>query len=344
MIASYLTTNYEHSNFSISQTKFEEGLAADIAAILSKEIYPTTNGSAPPTKATSNMLSSYNRRGTIIGASIGATVFLVLILVSITCVMRRRKHRSSKSNTGRNIDSLNHLKLGEPPPRTAFSLQEIDHNSLIGLYRELPESGIMELPDGRSLSGPNADIQELSQPLTPGVHELLAYDDSSEKLVGQQQRIQNAIAISICTTILTESWISVGAERDSPRVETFISSGPRPQEQVDLNRSLPPTPISESPQISPSMAAFEYKLNKKHKNSLISREVVENIFPSQGYRRRTHSRAVRSLSEFGRCGCLYATSPLEGMEIVVPPGQSEARISNALKRPAQFLRAQGKFF
>lgn len=218
---------------------------------------------------------SHIPRNIAIGASIGAFSFLLLIFLGIIYATRRKRRAKGQV--------VNDKVEPPTPPREPWALtissspREIDHNSMVGPVRELPDSGKVELQDDHPPTGLGNEVSEMSQALAPVPHELRTHRSSQVMI---QLRTANVRKIFKSTKISRESWTSVASSDGTPRVETIISALAQQRDfdadsasvvtssfkaeiysfymrkSLDLNRSLPPTPISESPQMSPVVVKF----------------------------------------------------------------------------------------
>ena len=156
------------------------------------------------------------------------------------------------------------------------SAQEIDHNSMAGNIRELPDStrAKVELPSEQAPLAPDNEIFEMSEAPPPIPHESKPGRGSH---VMVQERTADTWKIFFPTKIPRRSWMSVASSDGAPCVETVISASAQRKElnmdeasimtsnleadilslyvrtPLDLNGSLSPTPISESPQVSPTL-------------------------------------------------------------------------------------------
>ncbi|KAK0513754.1 hypothetical protein JMJ35_003476 [Cladonia borealis] len=314
----YLITNYEHSNFSVSQCLFEDGVPLALITI-------------PPAATTS---SSHVSRGLIIGASIGATLFLLLIILLSTWAIRRRR---AKKQITQKSDITAPFREGKIS--TAFSIQEIAHNSLFyGDYRELADSGKIELLDETRPSGSAKEISELPPEPPPVYHELMAETVSYGPLKLQKysstSSTKSKTGIYVSTKILTNSRSSEGGS-STPRVETIITSSTRHSfksdqpsrsqspwpKPLDLDRPLPPTPISESPQVSPITPASKRSGRRRlpikaPPNSTSTSGTFDYVSPT------STTKNAGSLSSSGRSPLSETSMELE---IVIPPGYTEPR-------------------
>ena len=169
----------------------------------------------------------------------------------------------------------------QQPRASSFKYEsEIGHNSMVEPSHELPDSAKarVELLNEQNPSGSCIEISEMPEVLPPVPHELRA-DRGSHVMV--QTRTADRWKIFTSTKIARKSWTSLALSDRAAYVETAISTSPlqrkgisrggspidtsTPEAEIyslylrkslDLNRSLPPTPISESPQISPVLAGL----------------------------------------------------------------------------------------
>jgi len=159
------------------------------------------------------------------------------------------------------------------------SLRKIDSDSIYRPIRELPDTTRAELLDERSPSGSSNTIPELFQSFARMAHELRSYTTSRHHSVSHTHSV-NASRILISTRISRKSRTSFRSSSSAPCVETTISSSAHRENpnrgqtsviapttaaeiyelymrrSLNLDRSLPPTPISESPQMSPVFIRF----------------------------------------------------------------------------------------
>ena len=168
----------------------------------------------------------------------------------------------------------------EPKALSFKYAREIDDNSMVEPFRELPDSAKarVELLNKQAPSGSGNNTFEMSEVLAPVSHELRA-DQGSHVMI--QTHTADRWKIFTSTKFLRKSWTSLASSDRATCIETAISASPLQRKGIsmgrtsidtsnleaeiyslylrkslDLNRSLPPTPISESPQISPVLANF----------------------------------------------------------------------------------------
>lgn len=372
----YLTTNYEHHKFSVSQARFEDSLSENIVAITSAHPLPT---------------KSHNRisRNSIIGLSFGVTACLILIVFVVYLTRKWLRKHSLNNDMSRNA---------EPPkfsqdikPENPSTPHEIDNNSMYQQV-ELPDTGRVELLVGKSPSGSDKEMAEMPQSPTPvPTYELGTRHTSiaTSTLHRQSDRIRNAIYVR--NGFSRQSGDSFSALKESPCVETVISSSPR-HESLDLerplptppertaeylNRALPSIPNSESTQISPTKTSSSGRFSVTNcLHSLSSRtsttfsdsgtdpldNSLDMVWNDYDMSWESHHRQEPSLSSLSRSSTnieimilpevagrqirrhpSLSSLPTE-IEIVVPPGTPKSQIPNSPRSRTEERRTQGNFF
>lgn len=203
-------------------------------------------------------------------------------------------------------------------------------NSLIGLHRELPDSGKQELLNMESPSGSGKEVLELSGSSEAVAHELperfsgaarktMTGYISKERPMTQHRNASNKCKIFVSTNMASESCTSIDTLSDIPCVETAISA--YSAKAVFVNRSLPPTPISESPQVSPVEISFRRTLRVKKE----SETFVEESSAIKSLRGTTggvlaHFYANSSQPEFP-----HMSLASMNIEIMIPPDIPEVK-------------------
>ena len=257
---------------------------------------------------------------------------LLIIIFLSTWGIRRRRAKKPENRKSDITAPLQGLEVS-----TAYSVQEIAHNSRFYGYRELPDSGKIELQDEKQPSGSAKEILELPPEPPPVYHELMAETVSTGPLklkkYSTASSTKSKTGIYVSTRILTNSRSSEGGS-STPRVETIITSSagddslnsnhssrsqspwPKP---LDLDRPLPPTPISESPQVSPITPASKNSGRRRPPikappNSASTSGTFEYVSPTSSNKNsdRFNSRGHSPLSESSMV-----------LEIVIPPGDTE---------------------
>ena len=251
----YLITNYEHQNFSISQTRFDNlnSTKKELVALPAATATPTPVGTpivptAAPTFSPSpapahNGLSQQTKVGVIAGSTAAVTIsFLVLALL----FWRWRKNKKNSPKT----------PLGKPQMVTTLQKQEMD---------------------GHGVSYKPGKFKTISYPIEPNKDDAPAYTDAElgaheifEVPGPDQPHFQE-----LMSRPPPRSWIPRGRDRTSRKNYIDYVSGKRSRRRadseantlppiskfcrvpmncipsrgspVDLNRSLPPTPLLQTP-------------------------------------------------------------------------------------------------
>ena len=170
------------------------------------------------------------------------------------------------------------MPFQEPRALIISPAREIRHSSMFSPFRELPDraKAKVELLNEQAPSASGNEIPEMSEAFPPVSHELRTKRGSH---VMVQTRNADSCKIFKSTKISRKSRSSF-ASSGGACVETVISASNQRKasnmdrasiitsniaaeiyplyirESLDLNRSLPPTPILESPQLSPVLAKF----------------------------------------------------------------------------------------
>ena len=155
-----------------------------------------------------------------------------------------------------------------------MSAQEIATNSLVGLFRELPDSGKVELRDQRSFSesdnvtaGMATSDQLVAQELrtrrsSPSVLQSAATSESQNYLMKAFARTHCNDKMVFDETSDAERVIAVRSRPEGHETEraSIVSSNVEAEiyslyrrSPLGFSGSLPPTPISESPQLLPAV-------------------------------------------------------------------------------------------
>lgn len=267
----YLIVNYEQSNFSVSQRKFQGDLHHDIIAMTTAEL-----GTPPPATPLPTIPSDrpgtrgYLSLGAMLGLAIGPALLLILsFLIIVILSRRRRSKRLEKSNQLSNRDSP---QSNSPNPWEISSIKEIDTKSV----SEVPDSGKAELQDHQTHNHPHYFIQELqinrlsvepenktqtaAQTGQPIIYELMAQaleiDPNTPRTTPKSTTFSKSSIQSNPTTI------SNPKSHHQPRIKHRKPLFPNPPSLDEkkirfsgrrisrgLNRPLPPTPDS-SPRVS----------------------------------------------------------------------------------------------
>lgn len=203
-------------------------------------------------------------------------------------------------------------------------------NSLIGLHRELPDSGKHELLNMESPSGSGKEVLELS-----GSSEAVAYElperfsaatrkvmtgySSSGRPMTQRRNASNKCRILVSTNMGRESCTSIDTLTDIPCVETAISA--YSAKAVFVTRSLPPTPISESPQVSPVEISFRRTLQLKKR----SETFVEGSCAIKSFGGTTGGVLTQSYANSPQPEYPHMSIASMNIEIMIPPDIPEIK-------------------
>jgi len=226
----------------------------------------------------------HSRRNVVLGTSIGSAAFLLLLVVAIIFVVRRkRRHTRQREDVGLNRNITGHQEtLQDPRPSIISYTREIDDNSNIGHIHEIPDTGVAELFNEllyeMSPSEPGHGTARSSGVLPQVSHELRTHR-SSQVVVhartsskGPLYRLKE-VPRKNCKDVVTSdgaSTIQMVLALSAQHVDhvdqddaSGVTSNLKAQiyssymrKPLDLNRTLPPTPISETPQASPAVADF----------------------------------------------------------------------------------------
>ena len=268
-------TNYEQSNFSVFQSKFQDEFESEIVAISS---------------AGKESSGSHTTRNTVIGVSLGIVVLFSLSFFAIVWTVKKKQKQKMRDN---------HKREGVLCPTASMEsqqqlVQEISADNIISLYRELPE-------DGRG---------ELVEPNAPIAHELMPHATSDERSMIQYHDARNTSTMFASHDRARESSTTIDTSTDM----SVRSQNPK---TVDLYRSLPPTPISESLQVSPVEGRFSKGVIARKGSDLLIEEsaAVKSVCGAIG-RVPPHILLLPRQRGYGHSS---NASMVLDMEIVIPP-------------------------
>lgn len=273
----YLTTDYGHGNFSVSQCRFEEPMKPDIVPILSDNSITTTDSALGPSSVNTARpdQTSHLGRQKIIGISVGAVLgfLLLLALCCWPCIARYRRKRRSVLRTRAVLSSAEEIQrvfeVNTGPPQASVNRSTPSLQSIMGLYvtnndpvpeintnswnflREVPDNGRAELPE-------NPRLCELSHTVHSATSEDLIPRTRAEPgpKPPLSPRRRRGLVMStggiLSTGNIVKYWMSLTGLRVSQSenpISAEFSTFARPKRSY-LEKSLPTTPISESPQES----------------------------------------------------------------------------------------------
>lgn len=205
------------------------------------------------------------------------------------------------------------MKIGQQP------IQEMAYNGLIGPYGELPNSEKAELVD------PNA----------PVAHELMDQRPSDGTSMLRYHAPRNTNTTLILTNISTRSWTSIDTSSNTQCVQA------QKLETIDLNRSLPPTPISESPQVGPVTVKFNGAIASRRDPDVIdgrSAAVESTCEKDMG-----HVQSPTHLNAWQRRFAHLSYASME-METVIPPDLLEVETIKPLNVVKKTEECRRNFF
>ena len=244
----------------------------DLVSIQSMDKVDESVPSASPSVVSKH---DHRHRDTIIGSSIGAAAFLMIAVIVAILLIRTRRRKKGREGSQSQYITAQHEDSVELPDLT--STQEIGNNSLIWPFREAPDNGVVELPERISPSEDHRQSSRASHMSRPDGHTLQSGRGSQLNTPSGQGDPRR---IHLSTTISRSSRADTASSTGTSGIETVIFASPMSEDfdlegasittsntkaaifssymrkPLDLNRSLPPTPISESPQWSPAVATF----------------------------------------------------------------------------------------
>ena len=322
MDSRYLITDYERANFSLSECKFEDNYAQDLISIASTTRTP-----------------SHRSRPLTIGTSVGAASLIILITITILFAIRKRRRNQNKKAEPTDPSPETRASQEKPRATTVCSIREIHQNSLCGPIRELPDNGMAELLDDKFPSGSGNQIAEMTPSRIFVAHELGTSRSSKEQLVVQtnfqkkSKSLQSpSSSVKSSTTfesfdgdhfierqISNEAGLSTPASTISPEISPSSM-----WKDLNLNRSLPPTPISESPQMSPN--SFRYREEMPSPQYSLKSTSPTSMFSA------THAPRKALASKFSNASTRPRCHPggysLKGLEKTIPPDRSNSDASD----------------
>ena len=225
-----MVTNYEHGNFSVSQCKTGNLTKDSLVPIPAAS--PTVNPPIVPvaapssTHATKAGLSQETKAGIIAGSIAAALlIFLMLGMVLWTWRSRLRKRRTSS--------------LDKSQIHYVFEKQELDGTAFTrhSQWNTEKKAELM-----------NVEVVEL--PNDPVIHEIMSRPRKSWIPKKRRPSHKRTYTAYINIKKARENRMSNG--KVSPPISKFcsISCAPVKEKLINLNRTLPPTPVFRSPRVS----------------------------------------------------------------------------------------------
>ena len=262
---SYLATNYEFNNFSISQSVFDDAASPNLVALPSNDTVLESR-------------QDDTRRKLATGTAVGVGMFLIIVAAAIILVFRSRRKRSRTTDSQPAIPQL--LQDPEIPiPET----QEIGHNSLNGSPLELQDAGRAELLDHHMQTGSGNVMNELPQvdPSTELEEVVLR-----SSILPQSRHAQDRGSLSASSLANTRSRRSVSIVAVVALDEADLST-----ESVDqtlpINKPLPSTPNATMATRTETTSSLHHP--SEHPSTIDT--AITEIMQSLRHPNRSHSNA-----------------------------------------------------
>ena len=257
--------------------------------------------------------------------SLGIGILFSLSLFAILWTVKKKQKQKQKQKQKMHD---NHKEEGVlDPPASMDSqqqlVQEISADNIISLYRELPDTG----------------RAELVEPFAPIAHELMTHGTSDEKSTIQRHDMRNTSTMSTSHFGARDSSTTIDTSTSMSYIRTNVySHNPK---TVDVERSLPPTPISESLQVSPVEGRFSRRvMARKHSDLLIEESAaVKSVCGAIG---QVPPHILLHPRQRGLGHSSDASMVLD-MEIVIPP-HSENDFVSPQKAYYESERSSRAFF
>ena len=248
----------------------------------------------------------------------------------------------------------------KPRITTVCSVREIDGGSLSGSPRELPDNGRFELLDETSPSGSGNEIRELSPLVFVAHElRTHRSSKESQTIQNPTASIVKSTKISRKSwpapetpdgTPCIETVISASTRRSSSEIDvsspasslpaevspihdrnprnasnhtTIIDGEPSPisnPRSFNLDRSLPPTPISESPQLSPRSFGLSRVISLRKSSHLSNTSTPASRSPPFS----PNIPASKYSEAFNRSKRPRMGRSLRGLETAIPPSQPDS--------------------
>ena len=182
-------------------------------------------------------------------------MFLILSSLVVACIFRRR----------RSTCGGNHDEAAFEPTAPGISIEDqrgISDNARAELQdgnplEELPDNGKAELRDRITRRSLEFRLQELPSLENPWVSELMTSERATRSANARLTKTTSNFAFTPLAELGKGSkarGIEDAISHHRSRAASIVSSS---QRAANLNRSLPPTPISESPQASRAISVAE---------------------------------------------------------------------------------------
>ena len=169
------------------------------------------------------------------------------------------------------------------------------------------------------------------------------HHSSDELSIAQNPKRKGKSAVLVSNNMSRESWASPGPSTGLASIETTISS-PKTR-AVDSDPALPPIPISESLQASPVVASYHNcpvtgkgakTLSEEASVASPIRGTIGQVPPNTPFDVGENDSILREITH-SNCSSME-------LEIVIPPGTSEADIIQPLNIYKNDARRRCRFF
>ena len=232
-------------------------------------------------------------------------MFFSLSLFAIFWTVKKKQKQKQKMRE-------NHKEEGVLDPTASIDsqqqlVQEISAEKIISLYRELPDNG----------------RAELFEPFAPIAHELMTRGTFDERSTIQRHDARNTSTMSASHSRARDTSTTIDTSTSMSYVQTNVySQNPKP---VDVERSLPPTPISESLQVSPVEERFSRRAMARKGSGLLVEEsaAVKSVCGAIG---QVPPHILLHPRQRG-LGHSSTASMVLDMEIVIPPHSESNLVS-----------------
>ena len=249
--------------------------------------------------------------------SLGIGILFSLSLIAILWTVKKKQKQKMRG------DHKEERVLDPPASMESQQqlVQEISADNIISLYQELPDNG----------------RAELVEPFAPIAHELMTHGTSDERSTVQYHDARNAPTMSASHVRARDSSTTIDTSTSMSYVQTNVYS--HNLKSVDVHRSLPPTPISESLQVSPVEGRFGRRVTARQRSDLLVEEsaAVKSVCGAIG---RVPPHILLHPRQRGFAHSSNA-SMVWDMEIIIPPDLENDFVSplNAYNESERSTRA-----
>ena len=256
----YLITNYEFSNFSVSQRVFSDNAAKQLVPIL------TANETAALAAAAPHPVNW--RLGVGLGVPLGIIFLCLIAFLTIFCIRRRRQpFRRMDRASGRlitpaiNVELPADLPLAEAVPHGMSGYHEMNDTGKIELagekyatlgFHEMGDTGLrVEMPADRSRKPSVIEVtstieversESFARPAVTGTPDPSERPSSQSFVVSPVTPVESRRRNQTFTSNRRPPRIATSSNRSAPSDRSPVSSPTSGHPSLD--KSLPPTPVS----------------------------------------------------------------------------------------------------